>query len=77
MKGISAMKFIPVKKALWTNYTESLAFCASMVPEIDFDNCASSTSDPEVLDLKNCEIKDREGRSLCNADGTREDLHSQ
>ena len=41
------MKFIPLRKALWTNFTDSLAFCASMEPKIDFDECATSTSDPE------------------------------
>lgn len=71
------MKFIPLRKALWTNFTDSLAFCASMEPKIDFDECAISTSDPEILNLENCEIKDREGRSLCNTDGTRDDSHSQ
>ena len=73
VKGISSMKFIPYKKALWRNYTESLAFCASMLPKIDFDVCASSTSDPDVLNLENCEIMDREGRSLCNEDGIRKE----
>ena len=66
------MKFIPLKRALWTNYTDALAFCASIVPKIDFDDCASSTSEPDVLNLENCEIKDREGRSLCNTDGIRD-----
>ena len=71
VKGISGMKFVPLKKALWTNYTDALAFCAQLLPKMDFDQCASSTSDPTVLNLENCEIKDREGRSQCNIDGTR------
>ena len=66
------MRFTPARKALWTNFTEALGFCSSQVPKINFNECAIPTSDPEVLDLNNCGIKDKEGRSKCNPDGIRD-----
>ena len=73
VKGIPAMRFIPSKKALWTNYTDALGYCSSQVPKINFDECAVPTNDPDILDLNNCGIKDEEGRSVCNPDGIRDD----
>ena len=72
VKGVPAMRFVPSRKALWTNYTDALGYCSSQVPKINFDQCAIPTSDPEVLDLNNCGIKDKEGRSVCNPDGIRD-----
>ena len=66
------MRFIPSRKALWTNFTEALGYCSSQVPKINFDECAIPTSDPDILDLNNCGIKDKEGRSVCNPDGIRD-----
>ena len=67
------MKFIPPAKALWTNFTEALGFCASQLPNIDFNRCVNPTNDPEILNLDSCGIKDKEGRSKCDPDGVRDD----
>lgn len=57
-RGIPALKFVAAEKALWTNFTDALGFCAQQLPDKDFDKCARpSEDDPQVLDLGKCGIK--------------------
>ena len=70
------MKFVPEPEALWTNYTEALGYCASQLPNVDFNACTNPTNDPKIVNIDNCGIKDSEGRSKCDPDGVRDDLQA-